>query len=112
MNHKSGVILGCVLGVSSQPYCDWNRWQLPIFLRYCPATEPRADRCERSEEMVRLEVAGFVPLALVATDADCQAGLGLMMGHDTPVAIREYLIQEAQQIFDQALEIENLRGAA
>jgi hypothetical protein len=54
MDHKSAKILGCVLGVSSQPYSDWHRWQLPILIRYCPAMEPRADRFERSEEMVGL----------------------------------------------------------
>jgi hypothetical protein len=86
---------------------DSNKWQMPILLQYCAAEEPVADRLQRSERTVRLEAVGFVPLALVATDADCQASLGLMIGQDTPVAIRQYLIQEAQQIFDEALEREN-----
>ena len=36
MNQKKGLIVGCVLGVSSQPFSDWNWWQLPLLLRYCP----------------------------------------------------------------------------
>jgi hypothetical protein len=112
MNQKKGLIVGCVLGVSPQPYSDWNRWQLPILLRYCPATEPRADRFERSEDMVRLEAAGFFPLALVATDMDGQAGLGLVIESDTPAAVRQYLLQQEQLILSEAFEYENLRGAA
>lgn len=112
MNHKSGLILGCVLGVSSQPYTDWNRWLLPILLEYCPAKEPRADRFERTEEMVRLEAAGFLPLGLVATNLDGQAGLGLVIERGTPPTVRQYLLQQQQQILNEALEHENQRGAA
>ena len=112
MNHKQGLILGCVLGASSHPFTDWSRWQLPILLEYCPAKEPRADRLERSEEMVRLEAAGFIPVALVASNLDGQPGLGLVIGHDTPATLRQYLLQQAQQILDEAREHENLRGAA
>lgn len=112
MNHKKGLIVGCVLGVSSQPYSDWRRWQLPILLRYCPAMEPRADRFERSEDMVRLEAAGFVPLGLVATNLDGQAGLGLVIERGAPATVRQYLLQQEQQILNEALEHENQRGAA
>lgn len=112
MNHKQNFIVGCVLGASSPSFTDWSRWQLPILLEYCPAKEPRADRFERTEEMVRLEAAGFVPLALVASNMDGQAGLGLVIGDDTPETIRQYLLQQEQQILSEALEYENLRGAA
>jgi hypothetical protein len=112
MNQKKGLIVGCVLGVSSQPFSDYDRWQLPILLRYCPATEPRADRFERSEEMVRLEAAGFFPLALVATNLDGQAGLGLVIGHEMPPTVRQYMLQQEQEILDEAFEYENVRGAA
>lgn len=112
MIDKNGLIVGCVLGVSSQPYSDWNRWQLPILLRYCPATEPRADRFERSEEMVRLEAAGFFPLALVASNVDGQTGLGLVIESDAPPAVRHYLLQQEQQILSEAFEYENLRNDA
>ena len=112
MNHKSGLIVGCVLGVSSQPYTGWNQWRLPILLEYCPAKEPRADRFERTEEMVRLEAAGFRPLGLVASNLDGQPGLGLVIGDEMPATIRQYLLEQEQQILDEALEHENLRGAA
>lgn len=112
MNHKKGLIVGCVLGVSSQPYTDWNQWQLPIFLKYCPAKEPRADRMERTEEMVRLEAVGFLPLGLVASNLDGQPGLKLVIGHGTPATVNEYLLQQEQQILDEALERESQRGAA
>jgi hypothetical protein len=103
MDHAKRLIVGCVLGISSQKDTDWNRWQLPFSLQYCAADRPLADRLQRSEEMVRLEAAGFVPLAIVATDANGHAGPALMIGHDTPVAIRQYLLQQAQQIFEEAL---------
>ena len=112
MSQKKELIVGCVLGISPQPHSNWNRWQLPILLRYCPATEPRADRFERSEDMVRLEAAGFFPLALVATDMDGQAGLGLVIECGTPATVRQYLLQQEQQILNEALELENQRGAA
>jgi hypothetical protein len=112
MDHKKGLILGCVLGASSQPFTDLSRWHLPILLRYCPAKEPRADRFERSEEMVRLEAAGFFPLALVATNLDGQAGLGLVIGDETPATVRQHLLQQEQKILDEAREHEDLRGAA
>ncbi len=112
MNQKNGLIVGCVLGVSSQPYSDWHWWQSPLLLRYCPATDPHADRFVRTEEVVRLEAAGFVPLGLVATNLDGQAGLGLVIGDETPATIRQYLLQQEQQILNEALERENLRGAA
>ena len=112
MNQKKGLIVGCVLGASTQPFTDSCRWQLPILLEYCPAKEPRADRFERSEEMVRLEAAGFFPLALVARNLDGQAGLGLVIGNETPATIRQYLQQQEQQILSEAFEYENLRGVA
>ena len=112
MNHKNGLIIGCVLGISSPPFTDWNRWQLPILLQYCPAKEPRADRFERTEEMVRLEAAGFLPLGLVASNLDGQPGLGLVIGHDTPTTVQLYLQQQEQQILDEALAHEDLRGFA
>ena len=112
MIHKIGRILGCVMGVSSQTVTDWTRWQVPILLQYCASQEPVADRLQRSEEMVRIEAAGFVPLAIVATCSDCQAGLELLIGPDTPSMIRKYLIENAQQIFDEALELESRRSSA
>ena len=112
MDHTQGLIVGCVLGVSSQPFTDWNRWELPILLRYCAATKPRSDRCERTEETVRLEAAGFVPLALVASNLDGQGVLGLVIGDETPATVRKYLLRQEQQILDEAREHENLRGAA
>jgi hypothetical protein len=112
MNHKEGMIVGCLLGVSSQPYTDWTQWQLPIVLEYCPAKEPCRDRFDRTEEVVRLEAAGFVPLALVASNIDGQPGLGLVIGDETPATVRKYLLQEEQQILNEAQERENLRGAA
>ena len=112
MNQKEGLIVGCVLGVSSQPHSDWHSWQLPLLLIYRPATEPRADPFVRTEDMVRLEAAGFVPLGLVATNLDGQAGRGLAIRDQTPATIRQYLLQQEQQILNEALECENLRGAA
>lgn len=112
MNHEQGRILGCVLGASSHPFTDWSRWQLPILLEYCPAKEPRADRFERTEEMVRLEAAGYLPLALVASNLDGQSGLGLVIAGETPATARHYLLQQEQHILDEALERENQRGAA
>jgi len=112
MNQKNGLIVGCVLGVSCQPYSDWHSWQSPLLLRYCPAKEPRADRFDRTEEVVRLETSGFVPLGLVATNLDGQAGLGLVIGDETPATVRQYLRQQEQQIISEALEHENQRGAA
>jgi hypothetical protein len=112
MSHKKGLIVGCVLGASAEGFTDWMQWQLPLLLQYCPAEQPRADRFERSEEMVRLEAAGFVPLGLVATNLDGQAGLGLVIGDGTPATVRHYLLQQEQQILNEALELENLRGAA
>ena len=112
MNQKQGQILGCVMGVSSQPFTDLKRWQLPILLEYCPAKEPRADRFTRTEQMIRLEVAGFLPLGLVASNMDGQTGLGLVIGDETPTTVRQFLLQQEQQILNEALEHENLRGAA
>jgi hypothetical protein len=112
MIHKCGLIVGCLMGCNLQTDTDWNRWQLPILLKYCPATEPRADRFERTEDVVRLEAAGFFPLALVATNLDGQPGLGLVIGDETPATVRQYLLQQEQQILDEAREHENLRGAA
>ena len=112
MNHKKGQIIGCVMGVSAEAITDWRQWQLPLLLQYCPAKEPHADRFERSEDMVRLEAAGFFPLALVATDMDGQAGLGLVIECGTPAAVRQYLLQQEQLILSEAFEYENLRGAA
>jgi len=74
--------------------------------------EPRADRFERTEEMVRLEAAGFLPLGLVASNLDGLPGLGLVVGQDTPATLSEYLLEQEQQILEEALEHENLRGAA
>jgi hypothetical protein len=62
--------------------------------------------------MVRLEAAGFFPLALVATNLDGQAGLGLVIEPGTPATVRQYLLQQEQQILNEALEHENQRGAA
>lgn len=112
MNHRQGLIVGCVLGVSSQPFTDLSRWHLPILLEYCPAKEPRADRFERTEEMARLEAAGFFPIALVASNLDGQAGLGLVIECGTPATVRQYLLQQEEQILNEALEHENQRGAA
>jgi hypothetical protein len=112
MNYKKGLIVGCVLGVSSEPFTDWTQWQLPLLLEYCPATEPRADRFDRTEEMARLEAAGFVPLGLVATNLDGQTGLGLVIECGTPAMVRQYLLQQEPQIISEALEHENQRGAA
>jgi hypothetical protein len=62
--------------------------------------------------MAHLEAAGFQPLGLVATNLDGQAGLGLVFGDETPATVRQYLLQEEQQILNEALEHENQRGAA
>ncbi len=62
--------------------------------------------------MVQLEVAGFFPLALVATNMDGQAGLGLVIEPDTPTTVRQFLLQQEEQIVNEALEHENRRGAA
>jgi hypothetical protein len=112
MDHTQGVIVGCVLGVSTHPFTDLCRWQLPISIAYCPAKVPHADRFERTEEMVQLEASGFVPLALVASNIDGEPGLGLVIGQDKPATLRNYLLQEEQRILDEAREHENLRGAA
>jgi hypothetical protein len=99
-----------VLGVSSQPYTDWDRWQLPILLQYCPAKEPCDDKFERTEEVVRLEAAGFLPLGLVATNLDGEVGLGLVIGDHTPALVRRYLLQHEQQILSEAKHREDVRG--
>jgi hypothetical protein len=112
MNDRQGVIVGCVVGAGSPPFTDWNQWQMPILLQYCAAKEPRADRFDRTEEVVRLEAAGFVPLGLVATNLDGQAGLGLVIEDETPATVRQHLLQQEQKILDEAREHEDLRGAA
>jgi len=112
MSHKRGLIVGCVLGVSSQPFTDWTQWQLPLLVQYCPAIEPHADRFDRTEAVVQLEAAGFVPLGLVASNLAGNAGLGLVIGDETPATVRKYLLQQEQQILSEALEYEDLRGAA
>jgi hypothetical protein len=62
--------------------------------------------------MVRLEAAGFVPLALVASSLDGEPGLGMVIGQGKPETLHKYLLQEEQRILDEAREHENLRGAA
>ena len=62
--------------------------------------------------MVRLEAAGFVPLGLVASNLDGRPGLGLVIVGETPARIRQYLLQQEQQILSEALQYEYLRGAA
>ena len=109
---KRLLIVGCVLGVSTQPFADWTQWQLPILVQYCPAKEPCADRFDRTEEMVRLEAVGFVPLGLVASNLDGHAGLGLVIVGETPATIRQYLLQQEPEIINKALEHENRRRAA
>jgi hypothetical protein len=110
MNHKNGQVMACVLGIDSQPDTDLSQWKLPIVLEYCVAEDPVANQFERSEEMRRLEAAGFVPLAVVVSDADGEAGLGLMIREDTPSSVREYVTQMAQEIFEKAGESRTCRN--
>jgi hypothetical protein len=43
---------------------------------------------------------------------DGEAGLGLVIERGTPATVRNYLLQQEQQILNEALEHENQRGAA
>lgn len=111
MNDNKGLIVGCVLGASVERASDWSHWQLPILLQYCPAQQALADRFDRTEAMVRLEAAGFRPLALVASNLDGQPGLALVIG-EMPPRVRRYVLEQEQQILAEALEFENMRGAS
>ena len=62
--------------------------------------------------MVRLEAAGFFPLALVATDMDGQAGLGLVIEPEHAGNGSAVPAPAGGADLNEALEHENRRGAA
>jgi len=109
MNRRRGRIVGCVLAAGSQPNTDWDQWQLPIVSEYCQFKDPYAGRFEPTEKTIRLQRAGFLPIALVASHLYGRPDLGLVILLETPQTVRDYLLRQEREILHNANELEKLR---
>jgi hypothetical protein len=112
MGNKKMLILGCVMGISYEDDVDWSKWTRSIVLLYCAAKEAVPDRLNMTEYMAKLQSTGFMHLALVARVLASESHLEILIADDTPKIVRQSLLERSHEIFDEAMEHENLRGAA